>query len=59
MQVQDKAGHLSKPVKFPLELNPKAAQQNPPPGGAFQEAELGPIMVTLGSSAALGGAGSE
>ena len=59
VEVKDKAGHLSKPVKFPLELNPRATQENPPPGGTFQEAELGPIMVTLGSSASLGGAGSE
>ena len=46
VQVQDKAGHYSAPVSFPLALNPGSLQENPPPG-VFQDKDLGPIMITL------------
>jgi hypothetical protein len=46
VQVRNRAGRFSPPVSFPLALNPRAPQENPPPG-IFQEKSLGPIMVTL------------
>ncbi len=49
VQIQDKAGHFSTPVVFPLFFNAGSIQQAPPKG-VFQEKELGPIMVNLQSS---------
>ena len=46
VQVQDKAGHFSQPVVFPLSFNSRSKQESPPPG-IFQEKELGPIMILL------------
>ena len=48
VQVKDRAGHLSKPVIFPLSFHSRYAQE-PPPSGVFQEQSLGPIMITLRS----------
>ncbi len=49
VQIEDRAGHFSASVKFPVVFNLASAQQPPPPG-VFQEKDLGPIMVTLQSS---------
>jgi hypothetical protein len=49
VNIQDKAGHFSAPVKFPLAFNDISLQQSPP-SGIFQEKDLGPIMVTIRSS---------
>jgi hypothetical protein len=46
VQVQDRAGHFSAPVVFPLFIQGRATQEAPPQG-VFKEQELGPIMVTL------------
>ncbi len=55
VQVQDRAGHFSAPVVFPLFIQGRAVQEAPPQG-VFKEQDLGPIMVTL--HGILGGAGS-
>ena len=46
VQIQDKAGHFSKPVEFAVTFNKRAIQQTPPPG-VFKEQDLGPILVNL------------
>jgi hypothetical protein len=46
VQVRNRAGDFSPPVSFPLALNPRAVQESPPMG-AFEERNLGPIMVSL------------
>ncbi len=46
VQVQDKAGHFSAPVVFPLFIQDRAIQEAPPQG-VFKEEDLGPIMITL------------
>src|SRR5208337_3919913 len=40
VQIQDKAGHYSKPVEFPVTFNGRAVQE-PPPTGVFKEDDLG------------------
>lgn len=46
VQIEDKAGHFSQPVSFPLFFNNKSTQEKPP-AGVFQEKELGPILINL------------
>ncbi len=46
VQVRDRAGQFSVPVKFPLSINSRYSQE-PPPEGVFQETDLGPIMIDL------------
>jgi hypothetical protein len=46
IQIQDRAGHFSEPVTFPLSLQNRYTQE-PPPTGKFKEQSLGPIMVVL------------
>jgi hypothetical protein len=46
VEVQDRAGYISRPVVFPLTFNPRAGQENPPLG-TFREEEVGPIMISL------------
>jgi len=46
IQIEDMAGHFSKPVSLPLRIQPSGPQELPPEG-IFQENELGPIMITL------------
>ncbi len=46
VEIQDRAGNLSRPVSFPLVFNPRA-EQEPPPPGLFQDKEIGPVMVSL------------
>jgi hypothetical protein len=49
VQIQDKAGHFSRPAVFPLSLSFSSQQQTPSPG-IFPEKDLGPIMITLRSA---------
>ena len=46
VSVQDRAGHYSESVVFPLSFSGIYTQEPPPPG-EFREQALGPIMVTL------------
>jgi len=46
LEIQDRAGNLSRPVSFFLAFNPRAEQEIPPPG-IFRDEEIGPIMVSL------------
>jgi hypothetical protein len=46
VEIQDKAGHYSKPVVFPVTFQARYIQE-PPPAGVFKEQALGPIMVNL------------
>lgn len=46
VQIEDKAGHFSQPVTFPLFFNNKSTPEKPPQG-AFQEKDLGPILIQL------------
>ncbi len=48
VQIQDRAGNFSAPVSFPLSFNPRAHQEEAPPG-LFQDREIGPIMIPLNS----------
>jgi hypothetical protein len=48
IQIRDQAGNFSEPVSFSLSFNPRAHQEEAPPG-LFQDRELGPIMITLTS----------
>jgi hypothetical protein len=48
IQIRDQAGNFSEPVSFSLSFNPRAHQEEAPPG-LFQDKELGPIMITLTS----------
>jgi hypothetical protein len=54
VQIQDRAGHFSPPVVFPLFIQSRATQEAPPQG-VFKEEDLGPVMVEL--HGILGGAG--
>ncbi len=49
VQIQDRLGNLSNPVSFPLVFE-QGAKQECPPSDAFQETDLGPIMISLRSS---------
>jgi hypothetical protein len=46
VQIRNRTGHFSQPISFPLALNPRAVQESPPMG-AFEERNIGPIMVSL------------
>jgi len=46
VQIQDRAGHSSEPVSFPLSFQSRYTQEPPPPE-KFKEQDLGPIMVVL------------
>lgn len=46
VQIQDRAGHFSEPVSFPLSFQSRYTQ-DPPPPGKFKEQDLGPIPVVL------------
>ena len=48
VQIQDQEGNVSNSVSFPLTLNPRAVQQNPPPG-IFQNEDLGPVQIPFPS----------
>ncbi len=49
LQIQDEADHYSAPVNFSLSFDARSDQEPPPPG-AFQERDLGPIMIQLRST---------
>ena len=46
IQIEDRAGHYSKPASFPLTFS-SLARQEPPPQGLFKEKDLGPILIQL------------
>jgi hypothetical protein len=46
VQIEDRAGHFSEPVTFPVSLQSRYTQEPPPPG-QFKEQSLGPILVVL------------
>jgi hypothetical protein len=46
VQIEDKAGHYSNPVSFPLTFSSRDRQE-PPPQGLFKERNLGPILIQL------------
>ena len=46
IQIRDRAGLFSQPVKFPLSIG-FLSQEEFPPSGVFQENDLGPILVDL------------
>jgi hypothetical protein len=46
IQIEDMAGHYSKPVSFPLSFGSRYRQE-PPPQGLFKEKDLGPILIQL------------
>ena len=48
VQIQDQKGNVSNSISFPLTLNPRAVQQNPPPG-IFQNEDLGPVQIPFPS----------
>ncbi len=58
LRIRDKAGHLSQPVVFPLSFSGRYTQEEPP-GNAFSETNLGPIMITLRHYATDGPGGFE
>jgi hypothetical protein len=45
--VKDRAGNFSDPVEFPLAFGSRVEAQAVPPSGAYQEQDLGPVMVFL------------
>ena len=47
VQIEDKAGHFSKPTVFSLYFVPWATGQDSPPAGVFKERDLGPILADL------------
>jgi len=54
LQIQDMAGHFSNPVSLPLRMQLSGSQELPPEG-AFQEKDLGPVMITLQPKGGNGG----
>jgi len=46
VQIQDKAGHLSAPVSFPLSFG-RDYEQEDPPSGIFQNRNLGSIVIRI------------
>jgi len=54
IQIQDMAGHFSNPVSLPLRMQLSGSQELPHEG-AFQEKDLGPVMITLQPKGGNGG----
>jgi hypothetical protein len=50
--VKDRAGNFSDPVEIPLTFGSRVEAQANPPGGAYQEQDLGPVMIFLRSMSA-------
>lgn len=46
IQVQDMAGHYSKPVSLALSIKPSGKQESPPPN-VYQEKNLGSVMIMI------------
>jgi hypothetical protein len=46
IQIRDRAGLFSQPLKFPLSIGFLSQEEFPPPG-VFQDNDLGPIMVDI------------
>jgi len=45
--IQDRAGNFSDPVEVPLTFGSRVEAQAGPPAGAYQEKDLGPVMIFL------------
>jgi hypothetical protein len=56
--VQDRAGNFSDPVEVPLTFGSRVEAQAIPPGGAYQEQDLGPVMIFLRTMSAQNEAGN-
>ena len=50
--VQDRAGNFSDPVEVPLTFGSRMEAQAAPPTGAYQDQDLGPVMIFLRSMSA-------
>ena len=50
--VQDRAGNFSDPVEIPLTFGSRVEVQASPSAGAYQEQDLGPVMIFLRSMSA-------
>ncbi len=50
--VQDRAGNFSNPVEIPVTFGSRVEAQATPPAGAYQEQDLGPVMIFLRSMSA-------
>jgi hypothetical protein len=50
--VQDRAGNFSDPVEVPLYFGSRVEAQAAPPAGAYQDQDLGPVLITLRSISA-------
>ena len=57
VQIEDRAGHRSNVLSFPIEFK-EGVRQVGPPRDIFQEKELGPVMIHLKRSSANGGSSS-
>lgn len=55
--VQDRAGNFSDPVEIPLTFGSRVEVQASPSAGAYQEQDLGPVMIFLRSMSAQNGTG--
>jgi hypothetical protein len=50
--VKDRAGNFSDPVEVPLTFGSRVEAQPAPPAGAYQDQDLGPVMIFLRSMSA-------
>ncbi len=50
--VKDRAGNFSDPVEVPLTFGSRVEAQASPPAGAYQDQDLGPVMIFLRSMSA-------
>jgi uncharacterized protein YdbL (DUF1318 family) len=55
--VKDQAGNFSDPVEVPLTFGSRVEAQALPPAGAYQDQDLGPVMIFLRSMSAQNEAG--
>ena len=49
LSVQDRAGNFSDPVEVPLYFGSRVEAQAAPAAGAYQDQDLGPVMISLRS----------
>ena len=56
--VRDQGGNFSNPVEVPMTFGARVEAQQAPPGGAYKEQDLGPIMISLQPISAHNGTGT-
>lgn len=56
--IRDRAGNFSAPVEVPLTFGSRVEAQAAPPAGAYQDRDLGPVMIFLRSMSAQSERGS-